>query len=89
MKRITCTVSGKVQGVFYRNHCKQEADKRGIRGYVQNMPDGTVRIVGEGDPDKLKEWLRECRRGPLIAFVQQFDIKESDATSEFDGFDIR
>lgn len=89
MKRITCTVSGKVQGVFYRNHCKQEADKRGIRGYVKNMPDGSVKIVGEGDPDKLKVWLRECRRGSIMAFVQEMKVDESNATGEFDGFDVR
>ena len=49
MEHVTLTISGKVQGVFFRDSTKKLAEELGIRGYVKNLPDGTVKIEAEGE----------------------------------------
>ncbi|MBI2574928.1 acylphosphatase, partial [Candidatus Woesearchaeota archaeon] len=79
----------KVQGVFYRDFVRKEADKFGISGFVRNLQDGTVEIVAEGEEDKLNIFIRECKRGSLLAFVKNAEIKYEQPTGEFEGFGIR
>ena len=89
MKRTHIIVSGKVQGVFYRDFARKNAEKLGISGFVRNLPDGTVEVVGEGEEDKLNLFVRECKRGSLTSFVKNADVKFEKPTGEFDGFEIR
>jgi acylphosphatase len=73
-KRIV--VSGRVQGVFFRDSARQEAQRLGISGSARNMPDGTVEVIAEGDGgavDHLAEW---CRSGPSHADVT--DVRVTD-----------
>ena len=69
------TVKGKVQGVFYRASTRREAVKRGIKGWVKNLPDGNVYIEAEGTADQLDALLAWCRRGPDHAKVTQVDFE--------------
>jgi acylphosphatase len=64
-------VSGRVQGVFFRASCQQEAERRGVAGWVANEPDGSVRAWFEGPTagvDAMCEW---CRHGPPGALVDR------------------
>ena len=64
-------VYGRVQGVFFRVSCQQEAQQRGLAGWVTNEPDGSVRARFEGakeDVDTMCEW---CRHGPPGALVER------------------
>ncbi|MCL6261385.1 acylphosphatase [Aquiflexum sp. TKW24L] len=75
-KRIK--VSGKVQGVFFRNSAQQKALEFGIKGWVRNESDGTVLMEIEGGPDailKMENWLRQ---GPPLAKIQSIEIFEGD-----------
>ena len=89
MKRLTITISGKVHGVFYRDFAKIEAEKLDITGYVKNLPNGNVEIIAEGSDENLEKFITACRKGPLMAFVNNIDIKETQALSDLEGFDIR
>ncbi len=89
MKRFQIMVSGRVQGVFYRDFVRTEAEKLDIVGYVRNLGSGNVEIVAEGEDKKVEKFLAVCRKGPLMAFVKNVDAKEEPPTGEFDGFDIR
>ena len=82
-------VSGRVQGVFYRDFAIREAEKLGINGYVKNLGDGNVEIVAEGDDKRMEKFIAACRKGPLMAFVKGAEVKEETPTGEFEGFDIR
>ena len=82
-------VSGLVQGVFYRYHTKELADKLGLRGWVRNLPDGRVEAVFEGDKGAIEEMLEFCRRGPPGARVSGVKVRWEDYKGEFDGFTIR
>ena len=89
IKRIHATVKGKVQGVFYREFVRREAEALGVSGFARNLKDGNVEIVAEGEEKQLKEFEKKFRKGPLMAFITDVDIKEEQPTGEFDGFDIR
>lgn len=62
-------VSGRVQGVFYRATCAEEAVRRSLAGWVQNLPDGRVEAVFEGERSVVEEMIRWCGQGPPGAAV--------------------
>jgi acylphosphatase len=62
-------VSGKVQGVFFRDACKQQADVLRINGWARNLPDGRVEIVAEGDATAVERLARWAKEGSTRARV--------------------
>lgn len=79
MPRVHVFVSGKVQGVFYRDTTKKEADKRGLRGWVRNLRDGRVEAVFEGAQPSLEEMVAWCRVGSPLSrptFVERREEPE-------------
>ena len=69
-------VSGRVQGVGYRYSAINQANKLGIRGYVKNMPGGTVKLEIEGTDTAVELMLKWCRKGPGTAHVENISIYE-------------
>jgi acylphosphatase len=81
-------VMGHVQGVFFRDCARGEADRRGVAGWVRNCADGTVQAHFEGPPEAVAELVRWCRSGPRHATVD--DVRVSDIEPEgLEGFRIR
>lgn len=70
------TLSGKVQGVFYRQTAKEKATDLGITGHVRNLANGDVELVATGTTSQLEELLRWCRQGPPRAVVERINVKE-------------
>lgn len=62
-------VSGRVQGVWYRDFTRQQARSRGLAGWVRNLPDGAVEVQVRGPADRLGELLENLRQGPPAARV--------------------
>lgn len=88
MARARVLVSGKVQGVFYRDSTKKEADERGARGWVRNLRDGRVEAVFEGDAGTVDALVAWCRIGSPLSrptFVERFDEPEEGLK----GFEIK
>jgi acylphosphatase len=73
-KRIL--VSGRVQGVFFRASCRQEADRLGAKASARNLPDGRVEVIVEGDETALDELIAWCRRGPPHARVEEIEVTD-------------
>lgn len=69
LRTISITVSGKVQGVFFRQGTKEKASALGIAGIVSNQPDDTVLIIATGPDEQLEELVRWCHQGPPRAIV--------------------
>jgi acylphosphatase len=69
-------VFGRVQGVAFRARCEQEADRRGLGGWVANEPDGSVRAWFEGDRADVDTMVAWCRHGPPAAVVDHVDVVE-------------
>jgi acylphosphatase len=82
-------VRGRVQGVWFRRSTQIEAEKRGLNGWVRNLPDGAVEIHAEGDKDRLKVLLQWCwQGGPPSAEVSSIDEKWLEPEG-FGAFQIR
>lgn len=85
---ISITVSGQVQGVYYRQGTKEKALELGVSGIVRNMPNGNVHIVATGTADQLNELVHWCKQGPPHAKVAGVDV-ESMESQVFMGFVIQ
>ena len=81
-------VSGRVQGVFFRDSVRRRAEAVGVAGWVRNTPEGTVEAVFEGDPGAVDELVEFCRRGPSRAEVTSVDVEEEQPEG-LSGFDVR
>jgi acylphosphatase len=68
--RVRVVVSGRVQGVFYRASCAEQARRRSLGGWVRNLPDGGVEAVFEGENEQVDGMIDWCRRGPRGARVE-------------------
>jgi acylphosphatase len=87
VKRTRVTVSGRVQGVFFRASCAEEARRREVAGWIRNARDGRVEAAFEGldaDVDALVAW---CRDGPRGAHVEGIEVVAEPLTGE-NGFRI-
>ena len=62
-------VTGRVQGVGYRNFVERTAGKIGVHGYVRNRRDGSVEVFAMGKPDLLKQLRAALERGPILSYV--------------------
>lgn len=89
VKQVHIRVKGRVQGVFFRAHTHEVAERFGIRGWVWNTPDGAVEIVAEGDEVSLKSLIEWCHHGPPSAGVTEVKTNYSEPTGEFDSFKIK
>lgn len=70
LQTLSIVVSGKVQGVYYRQSTREKARELGITGYVQNMPDGTVLIIATGTAEQAEALIKWCYSGPPRADVE-------------------
>ena len=80
MKCIHLTVSGKVQGVFFRDSTRRKANELGLNGYVRNLSNGTVEVVAQGDEEKLNQLIEFIKNNPGHSKVE--NIKVSDKHPE-------
>ena len=69
MPRVRLMISGRVQGVGYRWYAREQARSLGVRGWVRNVPDGTVEVAADADADVLAHFVDRLRIGPPGANV--------------------
>ena len=86
MKRLTALVSGKVQRVGYRARVIQLANGMGLKGFVENLSDGRVRIIAEGDDEKLKLFEEAIDIKNTFIQVTNIEKKHSQSNGEFGSF---
>jgi len=72
-------IRGRVQGVGYRAFVEDEADLRGLEGFVRNRRDGTVEAVIAGSAEAVTAMIEACRRGPFSARVDAVDVSDAAA----------
>ncbi|MEX2246497.1 MAG: acylphosphatase [Dehalococcoidia bacterium] len=89
MKRLEAVISGRVQGVGFREFVRQEAASRGLTGYVRNSDDGRcVEVVAEGEEPVLDALVQVLRDGPRFARVEGVEATYSEATLGFGRFSV-
>jgi len=83
-------IFGRVQGVYYRKSVSQNMMKKQFKGYIQNLPDGTVEVVAEVFDDEFDTFMQILKEGSPLSSVE--DVKYeiiNDAKFSTDGFEVR
>lgn len=88
LQRRIVHFQGRVQGVGFRYTTRQIAAGFPVTGYVENLPDGRVRLVCEGDPQTLETFI-EAVRSQMDHYISSVQISTEAATGEFSGFGVR
>jgi len=86
--RVDVRFSGRVQGVGFRYNTAEVAERFDVRGYVRNQPDGTVRLVAEGEKEEIREFVAAVQER-MSGFIRDTEIDESTPNGEFADFSIR
>jgi acylphosphatase len=86
--RRRVTVTGRVQGVFFRDSLRQRANSHGVTGWATNRTDGALEAVFEGTPDDVERLVEFARTGPRQAEVDSVDVREEEPEG-LAGFKIR
>ena len=88
MTRRRVVVSGRVQGVWYRDSCRNQAEILRVRGWVANRSDGAVEAELEGEPEAVDVLIAWMRAGPPRAVVTKVDVTEARDSGDWVGFRV-
>ena len=88
MKSIHLKVSGRVQGVFFRDSTRRKANELGLTGFVRNLSNGTVEIVAQGSEEKINELIEFIKNNPGNSKVKDVKINYKEMEN-FNGFEIK
>ncbi len=88
MVRVHLLISGKVQGVFYRQNTKENAKKLNLTGWVRNLSDGRVEALVEGEMNSVEKLIAWCNEGPFHAEVTDVQVTWEEYTGEFADFRV-
>ena len=87
-QRVRLFVTGKVQGVFFRQSLKVMAKKNDVCGWVRNLPDGRVEAILEGDEVKVHLLIEWAHVGPANSRVEDVDVQNEKFLAEFSKFNV-
>ena len=88
VQRRRVLVSGRVQGVWFRQSCAEQARLQGVTGWIRNRPGGDVEAVFEGERSGVEAMVAWCRHGPVRAAVSQVQITAEEPEG-FTGFSVK
>lgn len=71
-----CRISGKVQNVWYRAWTVEQAEARGLKGWVRNLSNGDVEALFAGPADKVADMIQACHQGPKAARVENVAVED-------------
>jgi len=75
-KAVRLYIEGTVQGIFFRQFIKENADRQNLRGFVRNLEDGRVEVFIEGDQENVDKMIELCRAGPKHSQIRDVEVKE-------------
>lgn len=87
MKTLHLRIHGRVQGVWYRESMRREAEQLGVAGWVRNSADGSVEAVIQGPAEAVDALVAWARSGPPQARVDRIELSET--LGQFSGFEKR
>jgi acylphosphatase len=86
---IKATITGKVQMVMFRDFIKRNAQALGLLGIVQNIKDGSVEVIAQGEKNSLEKLIESLHKGPLLAHIIRVDVQWREPQNDFSGFTIQ
>ncbi len=81
-------IKGTVQGVFFRNFCKENAEELNLKGYARNMKSGEVEVYAEGEKENLAKLEAILKKGPPHAQIREVKIEEKKWSGDFKDFKV-
>ncbi|MBI1971424.1 MAG: acylphosphatase [Candidatus Wildermuthbacteria bacterium] len=87
--RIHLFVSGRVQGVLFRQHARARALELGLKGWARNLLDDRVEIIAEGEKENIEKFIEWCKKGPPMAKVEHVAVSFEGYKGEFKDFSVR
>ena len=88
-ERARVRISGRVQGVFFRDSARERAESLGLSGWVRNLPDGRVEALFEGPSQSVREMVEWCKVGPPQASVEGVETDSEEPGDDLEGFEVR
>jgi len=89
MKRAAkIIIQGTVQGVFFRQFCKENAEKLNIKGFVRNLENSNVEIIAEGDSENMLKFIEILRKGPAYAQIRNVNVEEKKYSGDLKDFKV-
>jgi acylphosphatase len=88
-ERVHVVVSGRVQGVAFRDSTRSQAEQLGLNGWVRNTQGGRVEAVFEGEPEAVRQMVEWCESGPSSADVDDVSVEQETPSGDFSGFEVR
>jgi acylphosphatase len=89
MKRLSLTLTGRVQGVGFRYYAQETAEALGVTGWVRNGWDRTVEVEAQADEDTLALFCERLREGPPLSRVADFNKREIPVLAGEASFEVR
>ena len=87
-QRIRLFVTGRVQGVFFRQSLKAKSIQNDVFGWVKNLQDGRVECLLEGNEENISILVKWAHSGPANAIVENVEIYNETFDNEFTKFDV-
>ena len=75
-KSVRLYIEGTVQGIFFREFIKENAERYNVKGFVRNLDDGRIEVFLEGNTDDVKKMIEICQKGPKHSQIRDVEIKE-------------
>ncbi len=88
VQRVNIVIRGQVQGVFFRASTREQAQRLNLIGFVQNLEDGSVNAVAQGNRENLLELIEWCHEGPEMAQVDEVTVKYEPIQRSENNFQI-
>lgn len=87
-KAVKIVIDGTVQGVFFRQFIKTEADKLSVKGLTRNLENGNVEVIAEGDKEAIEKLIEICKKGPQFAQIRSLKVEERKYSGDFKEFKV-
>ncbi len=89
MVQYEIKITGRVQGVGFRYFVQKRANEFNIKGWVKNMPGGSVVVMAQGDFNDMETFMDHLRIGPSLARVLKVEKNQMPELEDFSDFRIR
>jgi len=89
MIRAEAIIHGRVQGVFFRKFVRDHALQLNIKGYAKNIGFNKVKVVAQGEKNRVQQLIQICEEGPSASNVERVDVVFDKPTDEYTNFQVK